>query len=82
MNRPSGDAGAAYPGDVPHRHSEAPVTNKTAGLYLNLAKALNALEVAGEDLTLDESGWTARLAGENGAVHWDPETEQWTVVQY
>jgi len=70
---------SAYPvlcPDCAARAKEATVTNKIAGLYLNLAKALNALEEAGEapitetDLTVD---------GLSGKVI--RSEDRWTVVQ-
>jgi hypothetical protein len=54
------------------------VTNKIAGLYVSLAKALNALEEAGED---PDSMYEAEITGISGRVAWDPESERWTVDQ-
>lgn len=75
---------SAYPTLCPDcnaRAKEATVTNKIAGLYLNLAKALNALEEAGEDVRQGEYMQTPELVGETGTVRWDPETERYGVVQ-
>lgn len=53
------------------RAKEATVTNKIAGLYLNLAKALNALEEAGEDPRgYDGSG--VIVEGISGRVTYSP----------
>lgn len=54
------------------------MNHKIAGLYLNLAKALNALEEAGESINFDEGD---SVSGWSGAARWDPETERWNVAQ-
>ena len=51
------------------------MTNKIAGLYVSLAKALNALEEAGEDPD------SMYITGISGRVVWDPESERWNVDQ-
>jgi hypothetical protein len=57
------------------------MTNKIAGLYVALAKALNALaDAEGEHLD-DGIGLLTEIYGPTGAVRWDPETERYTVVQ-
>jgi hypothetical protein len=65
---------SAYPilcPDCAARAKEATVTNKIAGLYLNLAKALNALEEAGEDPRgYDGSG--VIVEGISGRVTYSP----------
>jgi hypothetical protein len=53
------------------------VNQKTAGLYVTLAKALNALDAAGEDPVIDID----RVLGLSGWVDRDPEAERWTVVE-
>jgi hypothetical protein len=53
------------------------VNNKIAGLYLNLAKALNALEEAGEDL---DTIYEFTIRGTSGSVDQDVDG-RWTVVQ-
>lgn len=70
---------SAYPTLCPDcnaRAKEAAVTNKIAGLYVSLAKALNALEEAGEapvtDLGLVIDGISAKVVQEE---------DRWTVVQ-
>lgn len=69
---------SAYPLMCPECNTAAKeglVTNKTAGLYVNLAKALNALEQAGED-----PGRTA-IEGNSADVEWNPDQQAWIVVQ-
>lgn len=71
---------SAYPLMCPRcneRAREATVTNKIAGLYISLAKALNALEEAGEEPSLNGIEFDGGSAG----VSWDAETGRWTVVQ-
>lgn len=53
------------------------MNNKIAGLYLNLAKALNALQEAGEEPMTMPLG----VEGDTGSVVLDPETDRFTVVQ-
>jgi hypothetical protein len=64
----------AYPllcPDCAAKAKEGAVTNKIAGLYLNLAKALNALEEAGEDPRgYDGSG--VIVEGISGRVTYSP----------
>lgn len=86
------DFSSAYDGAVRRGWSSYPLTcpdcaaqrakrqamnNKIAGLYLNLAKAMNALEEAGED---PQPG-TAFVDGEHGGIFWNPDAERWTVSQ-
>lgn len=52
--------------------------NKIAGLYVSLAKAMNALESAGEDLfTVDGE----KIDGLSASIRWDLEAEEWAVDQ-
>jgi hypothetical protein len=51
--------------------------NKIAGLYLNLAKALNALDEAGELITLA----TNDIEGNSGVVEYDWDSNRWNVAQ-
>lgn len=48
------------------------MNNKIAGLYVNLAKALNALEEAGED-PRGYDGLGLMISGDTGGVEWTPE---------
>lgn len=56
------------------------MTNKIAGLYLDLAKALNRLEEAGEDPVFDAC-LKYDVVGDTGTVRWDEENGRWGVVQ-
>lgn len=58
--------------DCAAKAKEAAVTNKIAGLYLNLAKALNALEEAGEDPRGCDGGGIL-ISGDTGGVEWTPD---------
>lgn len=49
------------------------MNQKTAGLYVSLAKALNALEEAGED------PWP-NIDGHAASVQYDAIAEKWVVV--
>jgi hypothetical protein len=49
------------------------MTNKTAGLYVRLVGALNALEEAGEDPR-------GEIEGEEAIVCFDPETRRWSIA--
>lgn len=55
------------------------MNHKTAGLYVALRKALNALEEAGEDV--GALGLMEYIEGNSAAVRWDADAERWTVVQ-
>lgn len=57
------------------------MTNKTAGLYLNLAKALNALSDAEGEYLDDGVGLLTEIYGPSGAVRWDPDSERYAVAQ-
>lgn len=59
---------------------EKVVTNKIAGLYVQLAKALNALEAAGEDLEV-EDGAILSVSGSTGEVQRVSTDGRWLVVQ-
>lgn len=59
---------------------EGLVTNKIAGLYVSLAKTLNALKEAGEDIVGENCGYPA-VVGISSSVQWDPEAERYSVVQ-
>lgn len=63
------------------KHVETTHPKKIMGLYVNLAKALNALEDAGEDLQL--TTWAPlEITGISGVtVQWDSVAERFTVVQ-
>lgn len=51
---------------------------KTAGLYVSLAKALNALEAAGQNpCTFDAE----RIWGTDADLLWDIEAQRWTIIQ-
>lgn len=72
---------SAYPVLCPScngRVKEDTVTNKIAGLYLNLVKALNALEEAGEEVRFDGA---LHADGNGGAVTWDADAGRWMVAQ-
>lgn len=62
------------------KYFETTMPRKTMGLYLQLAKALNALQAAGEEVIIENyarplvSGLTAEVAQ-------DPATGEWSVVQ-
>jgi hypothetical protein len=58
---------------------ETLVTNKIAGLYLNLAKALNALEDAGEDPYIDHADLD--IVGISAGVRFDVTEKRYVVVQ-
>jgi|RhiMetdeSRZDD1v2_1073273.scaffolds.fasta_scaffold350972_2 hypothetical protein len=55
--------------------------NKIAGLYVQLARTLNALETAGETLWVDQCEGPPMIEGLSGNVERDPASERWTVVQ-
>lgn len=56
------------------------MTNKIAGLYVQLAKTLNALELAGEDIAV--SGLLKEVEGDSGVVRYHPgRGEPWAVEQ-
>lgn len=62
------------------KHVETTHPQKLMGLYVNLAKALNALEEAGED----PRGWNAQAADVDGitaSVRWQLDTGRYDVVQ-
>lgn len=56
---------------------EDTVNHKIAGLYVNLVKALNALEEFGEEV----QGEYAMIHGNSASVLRDPGSERWNVVQ-
>ncbi len=55
------------------------MNHKTAGLYVNLVKALNALEENGEDV--GALGLMEYIEGNSAAVRWDSDLEAWRVVE-
>lgn len=59
------------------KYVETTHPQKVMGLYVNLAKALNALDEAGECVRVDEGG----VVGIVGNVEWDPDAQRYTVVQ-
>lgn len=63
------------------KYVETTQSQKTVGLYLNLAKALNALEAAGEDVQL--TTWAPmEITGISGiTVRRDSAGERFQVVQ-
>lgn len=63
------------------KHVETTHPQKVMGLYVSLAKTLNALEEAGEAVGLLSHINENRLAGWKGAVTWELDSERWTVDQ-
>jgi hypothetical protein len=58
------------------------MTNKIAGLYVQLAKSLNNLEEAGEDPWIPGLSDIAEIEGLCGTVvRWDVETARWIVSE-
>lgn len=64
-----------------HKYVETSHPQKLMGLYVGLAKALNALEQAGEDVGNMSEILDDGLSGWYGRVRWDAVTESWYVAQ-
>ena len=69
---------AAFPCKTSAKHFTTELASLQ--LYLDLAKALNRLEEAGEDPVFDAC-LKYDVVGDTGTVRWDEENGRWGVVQ-